>query len=129
MVMEIGWTDVGSGGYILVSCAHSNTSYVCHRPVSCVSNIASFSGLSILDCPLRFSQTFIEITNAFKGSLPEFLKSLVLEINVREYRVGNQKKDSPEKLATWDTQDDEKHKTLCVGDHYTQTNIYNVNKT
>ena len=26
MVMEIGWTDVGSGGYILVSCAHSNTS-------------------------------------------------------------------------------------------------------
>jgi hypothetical protein len=25
-VMEIGWTDVGSGGYILVSYAHSNTS-------------------------------------------------------------------------------------------------------
>ena len=24
--MEIGWTDVESGGYILVSCAHSNTS-------------------------------------------------------------------------------------------------------
>jgi hypothetical protein len=27
--MEIGWTDVGSGGYILVSCAHSNTSFLC----------------------------------------------------------------------------------------------------
>ena len=26
--MEIGWTDVGSGGYILMSCAHSNTSYI-----------------------------------------------------------------------------------------------------
>jgi hypothetical protein len=26
LVMEIGLTDVGSGGYILVSCAHSNTS-------------------------------------------------------------------------------------------------------
>jgi hypothetical protein len=26
LAMEIGWTDVGSGGYILVSCAHSNTS-------------------------------------------------------------------------------------------------------
>jgi hypothetical protein len=26
LVMEIGWTDVGSGGYILVSRAHSNTS-------------------------------------------------------------------------------------------------------
>jgi hypothetical protein len=23
LVMEIGWTDVESGGYILVSCAHS----------------------------------------------------------------------------------------------------------
>jgi hypothetical protein len=27
LVMEIGWTDVGSRGYILVSCAHSNTSF------------------------------------------------------------------------------------------------------
>ena len=26
LVMEIGWTDVGSGGYILVNCAHCNTS-------------------------------------------------------------------------------------------------------
>jgi hypothetical protein len=25
--MEIGWTDVGSGGYILVSSAHSNASF------------------------------------------------------------------------------------------------------
>ena len=24
LVMEIGWTDVGSGEYILVSCAYSN---------------------------------------------------------------------------------------------------------
>ena len=28
LVMEIGWTDIGSGGYILVSCAHSNTSLI-----------------------------------------------------------------------------------------------------
>ena len=28
LVMEIGWTDVGSGGYFLVSCAHSNTSCI-----------------------------------------------------------------------------------------------------
>jgi hypothetical protein len=27
LVMEIGWTDVGSGEYILVSCAHSNASF------------------------------------------------------------------------------------------------------
>jgi hypothetical protein len=26
LVMEIGWTDVGSGMNTLVSCAHSNTS-------------------------------------------------------------------------------------------------------
>jgi hypothetical protein len=31
LVMEIGWTDVGSGGYILVSCAHSNTSLNCYN--------------------------------------------------------------------------------------------------
>ena len=29
LVMEIGWTDVGSRGYILVNCAHSNTSLCC----------------------------------------------------------------------------------------------------
>ena len=33
LVMEIGWTDVGSGGYILVSCAHSNTSFPCLQHV------------------------------------------------------------------------------------------------
>ena len=31
LVMEIGWTDVGSGGYISVSCAHSNTSSIIHH--------------------------------------------------------------------------------------------------
>ena len=31
LVMEIGWTDVGSGRYILVSCAHSNTSFFLER--------------------------------------------------------------------------------------------------
>jgi hypothetical protein len=38
LIMEIGWTDVGSGGYILVSCAHSNTSwiynYLCNQCLS-----------------------------------------------------------------------------------------------
>jgi hypothetical protein len=44
LVMEIGWTDVGSGGYILVSCAHSNTSYI---PKSSNQN-AVFIGYDIL---------------------------------------------------------------------------------
>jgi hypothetical protein len=34
LVMKIGWTDVGSGGYILVSCAQSNTSYIWNHSVA-----------------------------------------------------------------------------------------------
>jgi len=41
--------------------------------------------------------------------------------------------DNPEKLATLDTQDEDKqnvkHNTIYVGHHYTQTNTNNVNKT
>ena len=44
--------------------------------------------------------------------------------------------DNLDKLATQGTQYDEKqnknttqHNTICVGNQYTQTNIYNVNKT
>ena len=44
LVMEIGWTEVGSGGYILVSCAHSNASYI---PKSSNQN-AVFIGYDIL---------------------------------------------------------------------------------
>jgi uncharacterized membrane protein (GlpM family) len=36
LVMEIGWTDVGSGGYILVSCAHSNTSWFSYRSLEII---------------------------------------------------------------------------------------------
>jgi hypothetical protein len=34
--------------------------------------------------------------------------------------------DNPEKPAT---QDEEKHNTIGIGHHYTQTNTNNVNKT
>ena len=37
--------------------------------------------------------------------------------------------DNPEKLATQGTQYDEKHNTICIGYHFTQTNTNNVNKT
>ena len=37
--------------------------------------------------------------------------------------------DNPKKLATLDTQDEEKQNTIYVGHHYTQTNTNNVNKT
>ena len=38
---------------------------------------------------------------------------------------GQSKKDNPEKLEAWDTQEEEeqqKHDTICVGHHYGQTN-------
>jgi hypothetical protein len=42
---------------VLLSCVYC---FVCLRPVSCVPYVASFSGLSILDCPLTFlSLSFI----------------------------------------------------------------------
>ena len=40
--------------------------------------------------------------------------------------------DNPEKLATQGSQDEEnqsKKNTLCVGHHYTQTNLNKANKT
>ena len=37
--------------------------------------------------------------------------------------------DNQEKLAAKGTQDEEKHNTIYVGHHYTQTNTNNVNKT
>ena len=39
LVMEIGWTDVGSGGYILVSCAHSNTCTSFNNRINLISVI------------------------------------------------------------------------------------------
>ena len=34
--MEIGWTDVGSREYILVSCAHGNTSLIKQLLIVCL---------------------------------------------------------------------------------------------
>jgi hypothetical protein len=39
------------------------------------------------------------------------------------------KMDNLEKLATYVTQEEEKHNTIFVGHHYSQTNTNNVNKT
>jgi hypothetical protein len=55
LVMEIGWTDVGSGGYILVSCAHSNTSlnsiwYVGASRMNCFRYLKLMSPLNAAIC-------------------------------------------------------------------------------
>ena len=54
-----------------------------------------------------------------------------LKINVREYQRGNQKWIIQ---RTWQhytrrKQTKQKHKTICVAHHYSQTNTNNVNKT
>jgi hypothetical protein len=48
--MEIGWTDVGSGGYILVSCAHSNTRYLYNflKEIYLNANDLPFQGKKVL---------------------------------------------------------------------------------
>jgi hypothetical protein len=53
LVMEIGWTDVGSGGYILVSCAHSNTSFKQRRITN--ESFSLFPNYWYLEIILTFS--------------------------------------------------------------------------
>jgi hypothetical protein len=55
--MEIGWTDVGIGGYILVSCAHSNTSLTC--PFGLLTKIST--------CPTQFFSCPKEINKYYKN--------------------------------------------------------------
>jgi hypothetical protein len=50
-VMEIGWTYVGSGGYILVSCAHSNTSSL-SRNINIHNNTIQMIGLYQTSCQM-----------------------------------------------------------------------------
>jgi hypothetical protein len=40
LVMEIDWTDVGSEGYILGSCAHSNISLLCFNMYVTMDNVS-----------------------------------------------------------------------------------------
>jgi hypothetical protein len=61
LVMEIGWTDVGSGGYILVSCAHSNTSFSQKSP-----NFSLLSSTSSFELPERevTSPSYLKVVKA-----------------------------------------------------------------
>ena len=50
-----------SGDLHILSCVFC---FACHRHVSCVPNVAGFSGLFILDCPLIFSGFLIALWNS-----------------------------------------------------------------
>ena len=55
-----------------------------------------------------------------------------LQINVREYRraiIKGQSRKTGNKGYTRRRKAKQKHNTICVGHHYTQTNTNNVNKT
>ena len=72
----------------------------CLFPVFSVDNVASFSGLSIVDCPFVFFLTFID--NDFSGLQHS---SSPYQIDVRESRrntgnIGLTGMDNPETLAT-----------------------------
>jgi hypothetical protein len=50
-------------------------------------------------------------------------------INVIENTEGAIKMDNQEKVATRRRKTNKNYYTICVGDHYPQTNTHNVNKT
>jgi hypothetical protein len=61
LVMEIGWTDVGSGGYILVRSAHSNTSL-------CLVGVLVMNAIPIRSNTIAFlSSTRADIQNTVEG--------------------------------------------------------------
>ena len=72
------------GFVLLISLVFSFLCFVfvlfCLRPVSCVPIVASFSGLSILDCPIIFSLTFIDV----KVSLNQFAKNHITNMEHEE---------------------------------------------
>ena len=78
--------------------------------------------MTILHFNCMANVVFILFTLDYKGTTFEF----ELQINFREYRRCNKKKDSPEKLVH---NNKKQPSTIYVGQHYAQTNTNNVNKT
>jgi hypothetical protein len=60
LVMEIGWIDVGREGYILVSCAHSNTS--CYKSLIAILVVMMIWNILRMLLTIWF-QNFQEINN------------------------------------------------------------------
>jgi hypothetical protein len=118
-------------------------SFVYLRPVSCVPNVASFSGLSIHDCP---SVVFVFVLCLVYQMLPVSLdcpffiapqfclsSSSVLCTKCCQFlwivhycfkhrmktnnTEGQWRMDNPEKLATFDTQDTGRRQTKLRGNH------------
>ena len=56
-----------SVAHLLVFCCE----FVCLRPMSSVSNVASFSGLSTIDCPFIYLALYFSMINASNKPEPK----------------------------------------------------------
>jgi hypothetical protein len=56
-------------------------------------------------------------------------KSLKYSVEEKQYLRGYRRGNQNGKFKINWQQDEEKHNTICVGHHYTQTNTNDVNKT
>jgi hypothetical protein len=84
--MEIGWTDVGSRGYILVSCAHSNTSFrvskdYCSTKSCFILNNSGTAKVKIVknerDPPLFTSKLLIKFQNILRNTIQVIIRHRV----------------------------------------------------
>ena len=100
LVMEIGLTDVGSGGYILVSCAHSNTSLN-----STPSALVSFINKNL---PLWSKGTTI-LLSVSEGVEAQFYRKNILTWKIQ--KINNQTAVANEKCLV---QFDKKKKKLQI---------------
>ena len=74
--------------------------------------------------------TSLESNNVHTSFCKAFVRTQipVFVVNKRERIPKRQSNiDNSEKLATYGTQDEEKHNTVCVGHRYMQTNTNNAN--
>jgi hypothetical protein len=59
--MEIGWTDVGSREYILVSCAHGNTSLIKQLLIVCLLRYSRKMHLKNIDSPALMIKSYNQV--------------------------------------------------------------------
>ena len=70
--------------------------FFCLRPVSCVPNLASFSGMSILDCTFRF--LYHLFNEGSYGRVAELLRSLTYDHKSTTIDVDSRPLNLPEVL-------------------------------
>jgi hypothetical protein len=78
--MEIGWIDVGTWGYILVSCAHSNTTFF------------RFFSAKLVHPPLFTGKLLIKFQNILRNTTQVHIKS---NNSTTKVKIVKNERDSP----------------------------------